>query len=69
MARVRLGKGQRVQCSECGETITAKTDGDAAYTHPAYATVYKDGKIDGDKSVFLCECCLEEWRERNDPEN
>ena len=68
MAKIKLGKGQQVQCSECGQVITADTEGDSAHTHPGHKTVYKDGKVDADKSVFLCECCLEEWHERNDQE-
>ena len=65
MARIKLAQGQEVACSECGIRITAQTEGDSIYTHPGHKTVYKDGKVDADKSVFLCECCLEEWHERN----
>lgn len=69
MARIRLTQGQEIVCSECGARITAETEGDSANTHPGHKTAYKDGKVDADKSVFLCECCLEEWHERNSRED
>lgn len=52
---IKLKGDEKVQCTECGDTVTAAED-ILVHRHPEQ------------KGLFLCELCFEEYCERNEPE-